>query len=126
MPTVLWYLITLLAVVIFWFMVLKRPVYEAMFVAFLVLVAISGTWSQLPAFIEEGISTNLLYSMTAFVAMSIFLTKTKVIDGCIAIILAVLGHIPGGAPSLPPALWALCPAPARVMLWPPVPLPSLP
>ncbi len=35
--------------------------------------------------------------MTAFVAMSIILTKTKVIDGTINIILALLGRIPGGA-----------------------------
>ena len=35
--------------------------------------------------------------MTAFVAMSIILSETKVIDGCIAIILALLGRIPGGA-----------------------------
>lgn len=97
MPPVLWYLITMLVVVLFWFLVLKRPVYEAVFVAFLVLVTISGTWGQFLAFVETGISTNLLYSMTAFVAMSIILSETKVIDGCIAIILALLGRIPGGA-----------------------------
>ncbi len=97
MPPVLWYLITMLVVVLFWFLVLKRPVYEAVFVAFLVLVTVSGTWGQFLSFVETGISTNLLYSMTAFVAMSIILSETKVIDGCIAIILALLGRIPGGA-----------------------------
>lgn len=97
MPSVLWYLIVMLVVVIFWFLVVKRPVYEAVFVAFLVLVTVSGTWGQFLAFVHTGISTNLLYSMTAFVAMSIVLTKTRVIDGCIAIILALLGRIPGGA-----------------------------
>jgi TRAP-type C4-dicarboxylate transport system permease large subunit len=35
--------------------------------------------------------------MTAFVAMSIVMTKTKIIDSCIAIILSVLGRITGGA-----------------------------
>ena len=97
MPSVLWYLVVMLVVVIFWFLVVKRPVYEAVFVAFLVLVTMSGTWDQFLAFVNTGISTNLLYSMTAFVAMSIVLTKTKVIDGCIAIILALLGRVPGGA-----------------------------
>lgn len=95
MPSVLWYLVVMLVVVIFWFLVVKRPVYEAVFVAFLVLVTMSGTWDQFLAFVHTGISTNLLYSMTAFVAMSIVLTKTKVIDGCIAIILALLGRVPG-------------------------------
>ena len=97
MPLVLWYLIALLVIVIFWFLVLRRPVYEAVFVAFLALVTISGTWGQILDFVEKGLSTNLLYSMTAFVAMSVVLSKTKVIDGCIAIILALLGRIPGGA-----------------------------
>ena len=97
MPSVLWYLVVMLVVVVFWFLVVKRPVYEAVFVAFLVLVTMSGTWDQFLAFVNTGISTNLLYSMTAFVAMSIVLTKTKVIDGCIAIILALLGRVPGGA-----------------------------
>ncbi len=35
--------------------------------------------------------------MVAFVAMSILLTKTKIIDSCIAVILAVFGRISGGA-----------------------------
>ena len=95
-PTVLWYLLTLLAVVLIWFLALKRPVYEAVLVAFLVLVAVSGTWSQIPQFVEDALSEKTLFSMTAFVAMSVILTKTKVMDGVIAIILALLGRIPGG------------------------------
>ena len=35
--------------------------------------------------------------MTAFCAMSILLTKTKVIDSAIAVILALLGRVTGGA-----------------------------
>lgn len=97
MLSVMWYLLVMLGVIVFWFLLLKRPVYEAVFVAFLVLLTLSGTWSQAWAFVEKGLSTSLLYSMTAFVAMSIILTKTKVIDGSIAIILSLLGRIPGGA-----------------------------
>ncbi len=87
----------MLAVICIWFLAFKRPVYEAVFVSFLVLLAITNTWSQLGSFINDALGTSLLYSMTAFVAMSIILTKTKVIDGCIAIILSILGKIPGGA-----------------------------
>ena len=87
----------MLAVICIWFLVFKRPVYEAVFISFLVLLAITNTWSQLGEFINDALGTSLLYSMTAFVAMSIILTKTKVIDGCIAIILSLLGKIPGGA-----------------------------
>ena len=97
MPSVLWYLVVMLGVIIFWYMLLKRPVYEAVFVSFLVLLTLSGTWADLWTFIHKGLSTSLLYSMTAFVAMSVILTKTKVIDGSIAVILALLGKVPGGA-----------------------------
>ena len=49
------------------------------------------------SYIESGLKTSLLYSMTAFCAMSILLTRTKVIDSAIAIILTLLGRITGGA-----------------------------
>ena len=41
-------------------------------------------------------NTPLLYSMVVFVAMSVLLTKTNVVDGAVEIILSVLGRIPGG------------------------------
>lgn len=97
MPSAFIYLGILLTVVIVWFMILKRPVYEAILISFIVLLTVTGTWGNLGNYIDKALSTSLLYSMTAFVAMSIILTKTKIIDGCINIILALLGRIPGGA-----------------------------
>ena len=97
MPSVLLYLGILLGVVIVWFMLLKRPVYEAILIAFVVLLFVTDSWQNVGEYIDTALSTSLLYSMVAFVAMSIILTKTKVIDGCINIILALLGRIPGGA-----------------------------
>ena len=108
MPSALIYLGIMLAVIVVWFLLLKRPVYEAVFISFIVLLtvttvrfAITGegvnTWSKIWTYVDKGMSTSLLYSMTAFVAMSIVLTKTKIIDSSIAIILALLGRITGGA-----------------------------
>lgn len=97
MTSVFWYLAVMLGIIMFWYMFLKRPIYESVFVSFIVLLTLSGNWSQFWSFVHKGMSTSLLYSMTAFVAMSIILTKIKVIDGSIAVILAVLGRIPGGA-----------------------------
>lgn len=91
------YLGIMLAVILIWFLLVKRPVYEAILVSFIVLVAVTNTWSSLPQFIEAGLSTSLIYSMVAFVAMSILLTKTKIIDSCIAVILSVFGRLTGGA-----------------------------
>lgn len=78
-------------------MLFKRPVYEAILISFIILLTVTGTWGNIGAYIEKGLTTSLLYSMTAFVAMSVVLTKTKVVDSCIAIILSILGRIPGGA-----------------------------
>jgi len=97
MPSAFLYLGILLGVVVIWFMLLKRPVYEAVLISLIVLLTITGTWVNVGDYIDKALSTSLLYSMTAFVAMSIILTKTKIIDSCIAIILSILGRIPGGA-----------------------------
>lgn len=97
MPMALVYLGIMLLIVCIWFMLLKRPVYEAVLISFLVLLIITGKWQNIGTYIDTALSTSLLYSMTAFVAMSIILTKTKIIDGAVAIILALLGRIPGGA-----------------------------
>lgn len=91
------YLGIMLAVICVWFLALKRPVYEAVLLAFIVLLAVTGTWGNVLTYIDEGLSTSLLYSMVAFVALSILLTKTKIVDSCIAVILSLIGRIRGGA-----------------------------
>ena len=97
MPSSLLYLGIMLAVIIVWFAVLKRPVYEAVFISFLLLLTITGTWGNVWSYVTDALSTSLLYSMVAFVSMSILLTKTKVIDSCIAVILSLIGRVTGGA-----------------------------
>ncbi len=97
MPSAFIYLGIMLAVIVVWFSLLKRPVYEAILISFIVLLSVTGKWGSVWSYIDEGLSTSLIYSMTAFVAMSIILTKTKIIDSCIAIILSILGRITGGA-----------------------------
>lgn len=97
MPSAFIYLGILLLTVVIWFAIFKRPVYEAIFLSFIILLTVSGTWKNIGNYIHSGLSTNLIYSMTAFVAMSIVLSKTKIIDSCVAIILALLGKIRGGA-----------------------------
>ncbi len=91
------YLGIMLAVICVWFLAFKRPVYEGVLLAFIVLLAVTGTWSNVLVYINEGLSTSLLYSMVAFVAMSIILTKTKIVDSCIAVILSLIGRVRGGA-----------------------------
>ena len=97
MPSAFIYLGIMLVVIIIWFSLIKRPVYEAILLSFFVLLTVTGTWKNIGSYIESGLTTNLIYSMVAFVAMSIILTKTKVIDACVAIILSLLGRVTGGA-----------------------------
>lgn len=97
MPSAFIYLGILLAVVIVWFSIFKRPVYEAILLSFFVLLTVTGKWGSILSYIDSGLSTSLIYSMTAFVAMSVIMTKTKIIDSCVAIILSLLGRITGGA-----------------------------
>lgn len=97
MPSAFIYLAIMLLVIGVWFVLMKRPVYEAVLLSFIILLTVTGKWGSVGAYIDKGLSTSLLYSMTAFVAMSIILTKTKIIDSCIAIILSVLGRVTGGA-----------------------------
>ena len=97
MPSAFIYLAVMLLVICVWFMVFKRPIYEAVLISFIVLVAITNMWGNVWFYIEDAISTNLIYSMIAFVALSQILVKTKVIDSCIAVILSVFGRVTGGA-----------------------------
>ncbi|MBR0258535.1 MAG: TRAP transporter large permease subunit, partial [Synergistaceae bacterium] len=96
MPSAFTYLALMLAVICIWFIILKRPIYEAMFAAFIVLTAVTGSWVKIPSYIQAGLKTQLLYSMTAFIALSVILTKTGIIDGAVNIILSLLGRFTGG------------------------------
>ena len=97
MVEVLIYIAAMLAVILIWFSLFKRPIYEGILVSFAMLLTITGRWASVGAYIDSAMTTPLLYSMMAFSAMSLILTKTKVIDNCVKIILALLGKVPGGA-----------------------------
>ena len=97
MPAVFTYILIMLAAIIIWFLAFKRPIYEGILLSFIILLFVTGTWSNVFVYIDDALGTSLLYSMMAFCAMSQLLTKTKVIDNCVMIIIALLGRIPGGA-----------------------------
>ena len=97
MPIEFLYLGVVFAIAIIMFGLLKRPLYESMLVAFIVLVAITGTWSNIGNYMLEAITEPSLYVMIVFVISANLLAKTSVIDDCIAIILSVFGRLRGGA-----------------------------
>lgn len=97
MPIEFLYLAAVFAVAIFGFAVLKRPLYECMLAAFIVLVAITGTIGSVGTFIWDALKEPTLYVIFVFIISADLLSKTTVIDDCIAIILSIFGRFRGGA-----------------------------
>lgn len=96
-PSALIYLAVMLVFIIAWFVWVKRPIYEALFLSFILLVLLTNTWGSIFVYVDGALSTSLLYSMIVFVAMSQLLSHTKIIDSCIYLILSLFGRITGGA-----------------------------
>lgn len=97
MPIEILYLAIVFAVAIIFFCFFKRPLYECMFIAFVVLLSVSGTWSDALGYIWDALQEPTLYVIFAFIISANLLSKTSVIDDCIAIILALFGRFRGGA-----------------------------
>ncbi|MCR5767479.1 MAG: TRAP transporter permease [Lachnospiraceae bacterium] len=97
MGTAFLYVGMMIAVILVWFLLFKRPIYEAIFLSFILVMTVGGKWANVFSYIYSGLSNSMLFSMTVFVAMSIILTKTGIIDGAVEIILALLGRLTGGA-----------------------------
>jgi len=97
MPIEIVYLGIVFVVAIVGFVVLKRPLYECMLLAFLVLVIVTGTWSELPNFIWKALKEPTMYIIFVFVISAQLLSKTTIIDDCIAIIISIFGRLRGGA-----------------------------
>ena len=97
MTTSIIYLIVMLLVISIWFIVFKRPVYEAVFISLILLILLTNSWSNVFVYIKAGLNTSLIFSMISFVSLSILLSKTKIIDSVINIVLVVFGKISGGA-----------------------------
>ena len=97
MPIEFMYLATIFIVSIIGFSFLKRPLYECILASFIVLVAFTGTWSKTGTYIWDAITEPTLYVIIVFVISASLLSKTTVIDDCIAIILSIFGRMRGGA-----------------------------
>lgn len=103
MPIEFLYLGVVFAVCIVWFSVLKRPLYEAMLVAFIAIIAavalITGEFSfaTVWGYIWDAMTTSSLYVIFVFILSASLLAKTSVIDDCIAVILSIFGRFRGGA-----------------------------
>lgn len=96
-PIELLYLFVLLVTILIVFTVFKRPIYEAMFFGYLVMIIILG---QVDKFIHYLIipSTNtLFYAIVAFMSLAFIFSETDVVDVIIDFVLSIVGRFKGGA-----------------------------
>ncbi len=97
MPVEFLYLAVVFIVAIIGFSFLKRPLYECMIYAFIALVAVTGTWANVGGYIWDALKESTLYVIFVFIISADLLSRTSVIDDCIAIILSIFGRLRGGA-----------------------------
>ena len=90
-------LATIFVVAIICFSILKRPLHEGMFTSFVVLLLITGTMDHASAYIADALRSPSLYVIVVFIVSAHLLSKTPIIDDCIAVILSVFGRLTGGA-----------------------------
>lgn len=88
-------IVFLVAIVLFLFF--KRPLYECMLASFVVLVIITGTWTNIGTFVLSTVTDPSLYVIIVFVISALLLSRTTVIDDFVAIVLAIFGRLTGGA-----------------------------
>lgn len=101
MPIEFLYLGIVFAVAIVGFSVLKRPLYECMLLSFIVLYVVTGfttgNWAGFWTYIWDALKEPTMYVIFVFIISANLLSKTSVIDDCIAIILSIFGKLRGGA-----------------------------
>lgn len=96
-PLEVFYLILLLVFVSVIFIAFKRPIYEAMFLAFCFTIVMTARYDIFMKYLLFPASNNLFYIIVAFLSLAYILGKTRVVEKLINIILALVGGLPGGA-----------------------------
>jgi C4-dicarboxylate transporter, DctM subunit len=95
----IWALLVFIGIIVFWNMVLKRNIAEAMLAGFIATALFGGT--EFLNLIWSGLvfaSTNeVLYASVAFVFMAYIIDHTAIIASLVKILNSLLGRLPGGA-----------------------------
>lgn len=97
MPIEILYLLILLAVIASVLIFLKRPIYEAMFVGYVVMIFVTGSSSSLIPLLIRPSTNTLFYAIFAFLTLAFIFGETNVVDDIIRFVLALVGRLKGGA-----------------------------
>lgn len=96
-PIELWYLILLLGIIILMFVIIKRPIYEAMFIGFLVMVVVLGKVDSFFYYLLKPSTNTLFYAIVSFLSLAYVFSCTPAINYILDFIVALVGRLKGGA-----------------------------
>lgn len=96
-PVELIYLFVLLITIVIVFIFLKRPIYEAMFAGFIVMVFVLGQADKLLYYLIKPSTNTLFYAIVAFMSLAFIFGQTDVVDVIIDFVLSIVGRFKGGA-----------------------------
>ncbi len=97
LPVEVFWLIELLLVIALVFLAFKRPIYEAMAIAFAFTIVMTGRYDLFWPGLLAPSTSGLFYIIVGFLVFAHILGRTKVVEKLINLILAVIGGLPGGA-----------------------------
>ena len=109
-PIELIYLFVLLLAIVISFVLLKRPIYEAMFIGYIVMIVVLGKYDKLIEYLVRPSTNTLFYAIVAFLSLAFIFSQTGVVTDIIDFILSLVGGFRGGAgyvSLLSSALWLL-------------------
>ncbi|MGE5484900.1 MAG: TRAP transporter large permease subunit [Ignavibacteriales bacterium] len=96
-PLQVFYLVELMLVIVVVFVLYKRPIYEAMAVAFVATVMMTGKYDVFYKYLMYSSTSTLYYAIVAFLLVAHIFDETKVVEKVINFILSSVGRYRGGA-----------------------------
>lgn len=96
-PVELIYMFVLLITIVIVFLFYKRPIYEAMFLGFVVMVVALGQYDKFLYYLMKPSTNTLFYAIAAFLSLAFIFGETNVIGYVIDFILSIVGRFRGGA-----------------------------
>jgi len=91
------YILALLAIICVTFLVFKRPIYECMFYGYVLMVLMTGEFSNFFTYIQKTSTDTLFYSIIAFLVLAKILDATHAVDTVVSVIVSIFGRFSGGA-----------------------------
>ena len=97
MPIEVLYILALLATICITFLVFKRPIYECMFYGYILMLLLTGEFSNIFTYVGKTAQDTLFYSIVGFLVLAKVLDSTKAVDSVVAVIVSIFGRLRGGA-----------------------------